>query len=111
MLLIITFPNETIPFVESQLSEEEVIKIISKAKEMGWTFQKNCIVEPNRVILHAKRAVSKGISRRKKKRYYILDEKVILVTPDDSPDEILCTKHLLAYERGVNISQITAISI
>lgn len=107
MLLVITFPNETIPFIEDELSEEEVIRIIGKAKEIGWTFQQNCIVEPDRVILHAK----KEISRRKKKRYYILDEKVILVTSDDSPDEILPTKHLLAYEKGVSISQITAISI
>ena len=107
MLLVITFPNETIPFIEDELSEEEVIRIIGKAKEIGWTFQQNCIVEPDRVVLHA----IKKISRRKKKRYYILDEKVILVTPNDSPGEILPTKHLLAYEKGVSISQITAISI
>lgn len=111
MLLVITFPNETIPFIEDELSEEEVIRIIGKAKEIGWTFQQNCIVEPDRVVLHAMKEISREISRRKKKRYYILDEKVILVTPDDSPDEILPTKHLLAYEKGVSISQITAISI
>ena len=54
MLLLITFPNETMPFIEDGLSEEECIRAINKAKELGWEFQENrYVVESDRIIIHA----------------------------------------------------------
>ena len=80
MLLLITFPNETIPFIEDGLSEEECIHVINKAKELGWEFQEShYVVESDRIILHARKC-NPTRETRKKKRYYIFDGKVLLVT-------------------------------
>lgn len=77
MLLLITFPNETMPFIEDGLSEEECIRAINKAKELGWEFQENrYVVESDRIIIHAwKRNPTR--ETRKKKRYYIFGDKVL----------------------------------
>lgn len=113
MLLIIIFPNETIPFIEDNLSETECIQIIQKAKELGWYFQEDhYIVESDRIILHArKHENSYRIRSKKKERYYILDEKVLLTTTIDDPNEILPTKELLAFEYHVTKEQIHCIEI
>lgn len=111
MLLLITFPNETMPFIEDGLSEEECIRAINKAKELGWEFQENrYVVESDRIIIHAwKRNPTR--ETRKKKRYYIFGDKVLLVTSLDCPEEILAIKELLSYEKGISVNAISAVEI
>ena len=109
MLLLITFPNETMPFIEDGLSEEECIRAINKAKELGWEFQENrYVVESDRIILHAWK---RNPTRETKKRYYIFGDKVLLVTSLDCPEEILATKELLSYEKGISVNAISAVEI
>lgn len=112
MLLVITFPNETIPFIEDGLSEEECIHAINKAKELGWGFLENhYVVKSDRIVLHAWKRNPTKEPRRKKKRYYIFDDKVLLVTSLDCPEEIPATKELLAYEKGIPANAISAVEI
>lgn len=111
MLLLITFPNETVPFIEDGLSEEECIYTINKAKELGWEFQEgHYVVESDRIILHARKC-NPTRETRKKKRYYIFDNKILLITPLDCPEEIPATKELLAYEKGIPANAISAVEI
>lgn len=110
MLLVITFPNETLPFIEDGLSEEEFIHAIDKAKELGWKFQENrYVVESDRIVLHAWK--SNPTRETRKKRYYIFDNKILLITPLDCPEEIPATKELLAYEKGIPANAISAVEI
>ena len=39
MLLLITFPNETMPFIEDGLSEEECIRAINKERNLDGNFR------------------------------------------------------------------------
>lgn len=80
MLLLITFPNETMPFIEDGLSEEECIRAINKAKELGWEFQENrYVVESDRIIIHAwkrnptRETRKKNMIRLKKCVFYMED--------------------------------------
>lgn len=107
MLLIITFPNELIPF---QLfdSEENCLKAIQIARKQGWEFHsKRARIRNDFICLHA----MKKNQPSKQKRYYIYRDKVLLETSCDQPDEIEPTKELLAYEHDCDSSAIYAINI
>ena len=108
MLLCIMLPNETTPFILEQKSEVECIQTIGRAEELGYEFDKtNFIIESDRIVLHARKTGNKG----QKKRCYVLNDKVILITSTDCPDEVQPTKNLLAAEKNVDASKITVIEV
>lgn len=108
MLLCIMLPNETTPFILDQKSEVECIQTINRAEKMGYEFDKtNFMIESDRIILHAR----KTGKRLPQKRYYVLNDKVILITSLDCPDEVQPTKNLLAAEKNVDASKITVMEV
>lgn len=108
MLLCIMLPNETTPFILEQKSEVECIQTIGRAEELGYEFDKtNFMIESDRIILHAR----KTGKRLPQKRYYVLNDKVILITSSDCPDEVQPTKNLLAAEKNVDASKITVVEV
>lgn len=108
MLLCIMLPNETTPFILEQKSEVECIQTIGRAEELGYEFDKtNFMIESDRIILHAR----KTGKRLPQKRYYVLNDKVILITSLDCPDEVQPTKNLLAAEKNVDASKIIVIEV
>lgn len=108
MLLCIMLPNETTPFILEQKSEVECIQTIGRAEKLGYEFDKtNFIIESDRIVLHARKTGNKG----QKKRCYVLNDKVILITSSDCLDEVQPTKDLLASEKNVDVSKITVMEV
>lgn len=112
MFLCITFSGEIIPFMLDMATEAECLRAISKARELGYTFdERNYVIEADRIVLHAHPVpdVTANRRRRVKKRYYMsdLDGQILLVTSIHCPDEISPTKELLSYERGIPVDKIS----
>lgn len=108
MLLIIIIEHTDLPFILDQASEADCLETVRRAKKMGFEFdENNYTIDTDLIILHAKRT---GV-KVPKKRYYVLNEKIILVTPADSPEEVQSTKNLLAYKKNVNASMISAVEV
>lgn len=106
MYLCILFPKETIPF-ELFSSEEMCLKAIEMARKQGWEFnERTSIIKDDLILLHACHKQSP-----KKKRIYILDEKVLLETDIGCPDEVFPTKELLAYENHCSVDDVKAVEI
>lgn len=96
MTLCIIFEKETVPFLLSEVSEEEVLATINLAKKNFTFSRQRAIVESDRVVLHAIPKTAKP-----KKRLYCYHNKVILQTDTLYPEEIESTRALLAYERQI----------
>lgn len=109
MFLCITFKDELLPFILDMATDEECIKAIEMAKQMGFEFNKALYtIEADRIILHAHKTDKKPVTR---KRLYCYNDKVLLQTDTKYPEEIETTRDLLAYERGIHPSRICVVEI
>lgn len=108
MLLCICFTGESIPFILDMATEDEVLRAISKCKEMFDIDDRNYTVESDRIILHARK---RNNPPKREKRLYCWNDKIILQTPADYPDEVEPTRELLANERGINLKDICVVEI
>lgn len=109
MFLCITFENELIPFILDNATEDECLKAIETAKNMGFAFNKSIYtIESDRIVLHAHKTSGKPIT---KKRLYCYADKVILQTDTKCPDEIESTRKLLACERNIQPDKICVVEI
>lgn len=108
MFLCIRFYGESIPFILDMATEDEVLRAISKCKEMFDIDDRNYTVESDRIILHAK---ERNRPSKKKKRLYCWNDKIILQTSADCSDEIEPTRELLANERGISLKDICVVEI
>lgn len=110
MKLVIGFCGELTPFILEN-SDAECLRAIEIAKKDFYFNRETSTVRDDFIFLMAYPKSKPSLTGKKAKRYYILHDKVILVTDVDCPDEIIPTKELLADEKNCSINEINAVEI